>query len=170
MTFLRSWVSVAKKAGEQHQRQQWSHWKVQFEIFAISSLPCELSPTCMLKRPGHNHMQIMCNISSVYHLEHVCQVVWKDSSAINLNFILLAETIIRWRWLQSSLRQNIILKPVPVNTNTIFAIWNAMLIFFQIQMTQHMKMFIALIPSTWQTSCSHIIGLVFDAGLINWSE
>ena len=35
----------------------------------ISSLSHKLSPTCMLKWPGRNHVKIMCNTSSAYHMQ-----------------------------------------------------------------------------------------------------
>ena len=57
----------------------------QFEIFTISSLRHELSPTNTLQWPGHNRVQISCNTSSAYHVQHVvCHVVWRDSSATKL--------------------------------------------------------------------------------------
>ena len=49
----------------------------------FSSLRHELSPTHTLKWPGHSGVQIMCNTSSGYHLQHaVCHLVQRDSSAI----------------------------------------------------------------------------------------
>ena len=88
-------------------------------FFTISSLRREPSPTRMLKWPGHNRVQIMCNTFSAYayHVQHVvisratCRdtshVVWRDSSAINLlswqswNRIILFDsigwTIDQWR-------------------------------------------------------------------------
>ena len=74
-------------------------------FFTISSLRRELSPTRMLKWPGRDRVQIMCNTSSAYHVQHaVCHFVRRDSSAIKfdraeiafmLAFSLLAETINR---------------------------------------------------------------------------
>ena len=40
-------------------------------FFTISSQRRELSPTCTLKRPRRNRVQITCNISSAYHVQHV---------------------------------------------------------------------------------------------------
>ena len=55
-------------------------------LFTISSLCSELSPTRTLKWPRHNHVKIMCNTSSAYHVQHVvCHLVWRDSSAIKLD-------------------------------------------------------------------------------------
>ena len=52
----------------------------------ISSLRRELSPTCTLKWPGRNHVQIMSNISNAFHVQHVmCHVLQKDSSAISFD-------------------------------------------------------------------------------------
>ena len=75
---------------------------MQFKIFTISSLRRELSPACMLKWPGSNHVQITCNTSSAYLMQPaVCHFVQRDSSAILFDrveitfiftFILLPET------------------------------------------------------------------------------
>ena len=40
-------------------------------FFTISSLRCELSPTCTLKWPGCNCVHMICNASSANHLQHV---------------------------------------------------------------------------------------------------
>ena len=79
--------------------------KVEFKIITICSLRRELCTMGTLKWPGRNRVQITCNTSSVYHMEHVvCHVALRDSSAfkfyrvlnqIYLNFISLAETIYR---------------------------------------------------------------------------
>ena len=46
----------------------------------ISSLHRELSPTRMLKWPGHSQVQNICNISSVYYVQDIgCHVVWQLS-------------------------------------------------------------------------------------------
>ena len=42
--------------------------KVQFEICTSSSLCPELSPTCTLKWPECNRVQIMCNTTSADHV------------------------------------------------------------------------------------------------------
>ena len=71
----------------------------------ISSLHCELFPTPMLKWPERNHVQIMCNASSPYHVKHVMLYatwytgtaqlykVWQSLNYIYLSFILLAEPL-----------------------------------------------------------------------------
>ena len=74
-------------------------------FFTTSSLRRKLSPTRTLELPGTNRMQITCNTSSAYHVQHaVCHLVQRDSSAIKfdraeITFILalylLAETIYR---------------------------------------------------------------------------
>ena len=43
-------------------------------FFTISSQRHELSSTRMLKRPGHNRVQITCNTSSAYHVQVSCYV------------------------------------------------------------------------------------------------
>ena len=51
----------------------------------------ELSPTPTLKWPRHNRVQITCNTSSANHLQHVCHLVQRDSSAfdrVGIAFIL----------------------------------------------------------------------------------
>ena len=75
-------------------------------FFTISSLRRELSPKRTLKWPVCNRVQIMCNTSSVYHMQHaVCHLVRRDSSAIKMDRVeiafilalsLLAETINLW--------------------------------------------------------------------------
>ena len=40
-------------------------------LFTISSLRCELPPTCTLKWPRRNRVQITCNTSSAYHVQRV---------------------------------------------------------------------------------------------------
>ena len=51
-------------------------------LFTISSLHCELSPTRTLKWPGRNHVQITCNTSSAYHVQHVVmRATWYEGTA-----------------------------------------------------------------------------------------
>ena len=74
-------------------------------FFTISSLRRELSPTRTLKWPGRDRVQIMCNTSSAYHVQHaVRHLMRRVSSAIQfdrveiaifLDLSLLAETINR---------------------------------------------------------------------------
>ena len=71
----------------------------------VSPLRRGLSPTRTLKWIGSNRVQITCNTSGAYHVQHVvCRVVRRDSSAVLsdrikiafiISFILLAETINR---------------------------------------------------------------------------
>ena len=62
----------------------------------ISSLRHELFPTCTLKWPGHNRVQVTCNTSNAYHVPFA---TWYEGTALqSLNriytsFILLAEMI-----------------------------------------------------------------------------
>ena len=56
------------------------------KFLTISSLGCELSPTRTLKLPGCNRVEITCNTSSAYHVQHVvCHLVGMDSSAIGID-------------------------------------------------------------------------------------
>ena len=53
----------------------------------ISSLHRKLSPTHTLKWPGHNRVQITCNTSSAYHVQHVVWcVTWYEGTAQLLCF------------------------------------------------------------------------------------
>ena len=50
------------------------------DSFTISSLCFELSPRCMIKWPGCNHVQIMRNTSGACHVQYVvCPVVRRGS-------------------------------------------------------------------------------------------
>ena len=52
-------------------------------FFTISSLCHEPCPTRTLKWPGHNHVQITCNTSSTYHVQHtLCHLVPRYSSVM----------------------------------------------------------------------------------------
>ena len=62
-----------------------------FEIFTISSLRRELSPTRTLKWLGRKRVQITCNTSSAYHVQPaVCHLVRRDSSAIKFDRVEIA--------------------------------------------------------------------------------
>ena len=55
-------------------------------FFTISSLCRELSPTRTLKWPRRNQVQIMCNTSSAYHVQHVVLcATWYKGTAQLLN-------------------------------------------------------------------------------------
>ena len=59
----------------------YSHSNVQFDFFTIS-LRGEPSPTRMLKWPGRNRVQITCNTSSAYHVQHVVlRATWYKGTA-----------------------------------------------------------------------------------------
>ena len=61
------------------------------DFFTISSLRRELSPTRTLLWPGRNRVQITCNTSGAYHVQHVvCDVVPRDSSAIKFDRVEIA--------------------------------------------------------------------------------
>ena len=48
----------------------------------FSFLRRELSPTRTLKRPGRNRVQITCNSSSAYHVQHVVlRATWYEGTA-----------------------------------------------------------------------------------------
>ena len=52
------------------------------DLFTISSLRCEPSPTHTLKWPRRNRVQIMCNTSSAYHVQHVLlRGLWYEGTA-----------------------------------------------------------------------------------------
>ena len=70
----------------------------QFQILTISSLHCELPLTCMSEC---NHVQITCNTSSVYHVQHVvCHVVQRNNSAIKFDRVEIAFTFAIFSWLK----------------------------------------------------------------------
>ena len=51
-------------------------------FFTISSQRRELSPTRTLKWPRRNHVQITCNTSSAYHVQHVVlRATWYEGTA-----------------------------------------------------------------------------------------
>ena len=51
-------------------------------FFTISSLCREPSQTCTLKWPGRNRVQITCNTSSAYHVQHVViRATWYEGTA-----------------------------------------------------------------------------------------
>ena len=52
------------------------------DFFTISSLRREPSPTRTLKWPGRNRVQMTCNISSAYHVQHdVLLATWHGGTA-----------------------------------------------------------------------------------------
>ena len=52
-------------------------------FFTISSQRRELSPTCTLKWPGRNRVQITCNTSSAYHVQVSCYVPLGTKGQLN---------------------------------------------------------------------------------------
>ena len=79
-------------------------------FFTISSLRRKQSPTHTLKWPGRNRVQITCNTSSAYHLQHVVlRTTWhKETAQLSLTecklhlfeLYLIGWTINQWRhWL-----------------------------------------------------------------------
>ena len=52
----------------------------------FNPLTAQRTPTRTLKWPRHNRVQITCNTSSAYHVQHVvCHVIQRDSSAIKFD-------------------------------------------------------------------------------------
>ena len=48
----------------------------------MASLRREPSPTRKLKRPGRNRVQITCNTSNAYHVQHaVLRATWHEGTA-----------------------------------------------------------------------------------------
>ena len=75
----------------------------------ISSLRREPSPTCTLKWPRRNRVQIMCNTESAYHVQYVpLRATWYEGTALLLSFTefkshlfelyFVGWTINQWRW------------------------------------------------------------------------
>ena len=68
-------------------------------FFTISSQRRKLSPTHTLKWTGRNHVQIMCNTSSAYHVQVSCYVplgtraTWYEGSAQLLSLTELKDTL-----------------------------------------------------------------------------
>ena len=69
--------------------------------FTLSSLHHELSPTCTLKGPGHNGVQIMSNALGAYQVRRVvCHVVRRDSSTSKSDRVEIA-FILAFHWLKA---------------------------------------------------------------------
>ena len=61
-------------------------WRRSSRFFTISSLRCELSPTCTLKWPRHNRVKSTFNTWRAYHVQHVvCHLEQRDSSAVKFD-------------------------------------------------------------------------------------
>ena len=60
---------MPKKNKKQKQKPHIQRHRSRF--FTVSSQHRKLSPTCTLKRPGCNRVQITFNTSSAYHMQHV---------------------------------------------------------------------------------------------------
>ena len=55
----------------------------------------------MLKWPERNCVQITCNPSGAYHVQHaVCHVVQKDSSAVMFDIVKIAFILAVFYWLK----------------------------------------------------------------------
>ena len=72
-----------------------------FFFKTIFSLRRELSPTCTLKLPGRDCVQITSKTLSAYHAHHVvCHVVGRDSSAIKFDTVEFAFIVALFYWLK----------------------------------------------------------------------
>ena len=69
-------------------------------FFTVSSLRRDLSPTRALKWPGSIQVQITCNTSSAYHVQHVCHVGRRDSSAIKFDRVEIVFILAVFYWLK----------------------------------------------------------------------
>ena len=68
--------------------------------FIISSLRHHLSQKSTFKWPGRYSVQIMCNASSAYDMQHiVCHVVQRDSSAIKFDRVEITFAFALFYWL-----------------------------------------------------------------------
>ena len=71
------------------------------DFLTLSSLRHKLSPICTLKGTVRYRVQITCNTSSDYHVQHVmCEVVRRDSSAIKADRVEIAFIIALFYWLK----------------------------------------------------------------------
>ena len=69
-------------------------------MFFTTSLRRELFTTRTLKWPGRSRVQITCNTSGAYHVQHVvCHVVQRDSSGIQFDRAETAFTLALLYWL-----------------------------------------------------------------------
>ena len=59
-------------------------------FFTISSLRRGLPATRSLRWPGRNRLQITCNASGAHHVQYVCHMVRRDSSAIKFDRVEIA--------------------------------------------------------------------------------
>ena len=72
-----------------------------FVFCTISSLCRELSPTCSLKWPGRNCVQIMCNTLGTHHVQHVvCHVLWRERAAIKFDRVQIPFNLALYYWLK----------------------------------------------------------------------
>ena len=69
-------------------------------FFTITLLRCELFPTRTLKWPRCNPVQIMCNTLSTYHMQHVCHLARRDSSAIKFDRVEITSMLALSSWLK----------------------------------------------------------------------
>ena len=82
--------------------------KRQFEIFFFffffflqyPHCAVELFPTCTLKWPGRNRMQITCSTSGAHYVQQVCHMVRRDSSANKFDRVEIAFTLALFYWLK----------------------------------------------------------------------
>ena len=68
-------------------------------FFTISSLCRESSPARTLKGSLHNYVQIMCNTSSAYHVQHVVlRATWYEGTAQLSSFIVVHIDCCQRQW------------------------------------------------------------------------
>ena len=80
---------------------QFEFWGFGFFFFFLNNLSTAPSPTRSLKWPGRNRVQITCNTSGAYHVQHVvCHVLRRDSSAIKFERVEIAFILSHYRWLK----------------------------------------------------------------------
>ena len=70
--------------------------------FTISLLRRELSPTRTLKWSGRYRVQITCDTSSAYHVQHVaCYLVRRDSSVVKVDKFKMAFILALFYWVKT---------------------------------------------------------------------
>ena len=74
--------------------------KAQIELLTASSLLRELSLTRTLNWPLLNHLQITCSTSGAYHVQRVCNMVRRDSSAIKSDILEIAFILALFHWVK----------------------------------------------------------------------
>ena len=71
----------------------------------FSSPRCKPSPTRTLKWPGRNRVQITCNTSSAYHVQHVLPVTWYKGTAPLLSLTELTSHLFQLHFIAWTINQ-----------------------------------------------------------------